>query len=293
MNFEEAIDDNYTGEEYILPVKEVTEEIKEVVEEPTMSEEPTELSLPDGFTIVESFGHNYIHYPCNGKMHKRKMPNMSYEKCCEVAIGLNELFNGGSTTNKKAITIYKSLRIAKEKDIALYESLISEYETDSKSKENEIEQLKREIYDLKQQVAFLQQNKQTVTTESNVAELWDGELSYFISKAVKEAVDRWQPQKGYRRGYDVLKEHLSGIEESEYPNYVEGVITYVFKSRDSFEIKRSRLNSLGFELEVLSNGHYKLYTINNKKYFCVLSGTPGDFRSHINSIKEFIRILFR
>ena len=268
-----------------------TNERATMSEEPT--EKPTELALPEGFIIVENFGHNYIHYPCNGKIHKRKMPNMSYEKCCEIAIGLNELFNGGSTTNKKAIAIYKSLSIAKEKDIALYESLISEYETDSKSKENEIEQLKREIYDLKQQVAILQQNKQTVTTESNVDELWDGELAYFISKAVKEAVDRWQTQKGYRRGYDVLKEHSSSIEESKYPNYVEGVLIDIFKSRDSFEIKRSRLNSLGFELEVLSNCHYKLYTIKNKKYFCVLSGTPGDFRSHINSIKEFIRILFK
>lgn len=304
------IDNNYTGEEYVPPVKEVieeTEEVTEVAEEPTMIEETVieepiieepieevvELTLPEGFSIVENFGHNYIHYPCNGKTHKRKMPNMSYEKCCEVAIGLNELLNGGSTTNKKAIAIYNSLKVAKDKDVELYESLISEYETDSKSKEDEIEQLKRENYDLKQQIAFLQQNKQTVTVESDVEELWDGELLHFISKAVEEAVGRWQTQKGYRRGYDVLKEYLSGIEESEYPNYVESIILDVFKSRDSFETKRSRMNSIGFELEILNNCHYKIYTINNKKYSYVLSSTPGDFRSYTNGIKDYIRILFR
>lgn len=157
---DEWIDNNYTGEEYI-PQVEVVEKIEEVIEvleepmeeplveedieEPVVIEEPTEevveLTLPEGFSIVEKFGHNYIHYPCNGKTHKRKMPNMSYEKCCEVAIGLDELLNGGSTTNKKAISIYSSLKVAKDKDVALYESLISEYETDSKSKEDEIEQL--------------------------------------------------------------------------------------------------------------------------------------------------------
>lgn len=193
---------------------------------------------------------------------------------------------------KQLEDISKEIQNEKEKEIySLAESLVSAAEAETKNAKAECSDLKKENYNLQQQLLSLtdKSNCNTLSQEEkvislscgNIEELYTGELHDLVVTMLNSSPHLFMEGS---RPNDLLLELIRNN-------------VYIGEGRDKFKKLKKILSGksqitssdiqaieeLGFAVEKLSSGHYRINIVGDNIHTATLAGTASDWRGQKNS----------
>lgn len=263
--------------------------------------------LTDGFSVVEldkGYEIKFRYYDkikCKHIDGKRTLRKTTQMAAVDILLDLQNAILTGRCENSKAFSIYKTLSIYRDNIESDYNSLLAECYDDITMRDNRIALLEKENKELRARLDSLlmskskEDNSITEEEDEDKDEIWCGELNHFLREAAKYSIKQWDLINDIRgrRAVKVLKDYISKSSESNYPKTVYNYLKKAFIDNESFDTRKTILNSIGLEVEKGNNNHYKIYPKNKKEYTFILPSTPSDHKSTINGIKKYIQIMFR
>lgn len=177
-------------------------------------------------------------------------------------------------------------------------SFLADYEKDLAERDEllaTVNDLTQRIISLEKENAALRaknsRQKTPLLYEGEEQEFYTDEIKDMVLDTLSDALESGSIPKGSRRR-DVLTDI---VESNHFEHIVEGrakELKRILNGYDGMDnATRNALEKFGFEI-VSDNRHFKARFFGDKRYACVFSATPSDYRTGKNQVRDMKKILF-